>query len=144
MYAAGNTEERYRVGALGVRPKGSKREGPFKHATGHGWVKHRPGKYDHAKALGARVDMLIVEVTGALTPRSAGFVVRRSRRARGPQARDGTKYGTSKMSATSFYVHHTQRLSAAAACGDVKGIFESVRAAKQHLAAGPSAEARMA
>eukprot|EP00966_Prymnesium_polylepis_P003486 80018-Prymnesium_polylepis.2 len=52
-----------------------------------------------------------------------------------------TKYGRSRMSATSFFVHHTQRLSLAAACGGVRSIHESVRGVKQHLAAG-SAPAR--
>ena len=83
-----------------------------------------------------------MEVTGALTPRSVGLVVHRSRRARGKSARDGTKYGDSRMSTKSFYVHHTQRISMAAACGDVRGIFESLRAAKQHRAAGSPAGAR--
>ena len=39
------------------------------------------------------------------------------------------------MSAKSYYVHHTQRLSKAAACGNVMGIHDSIRAAKQRMAA---------
>ena len=31
----------------------------------------------------------------------------------------------------SFYVHHTQRLTKAAACGDVEGIHSMIRAMKQ-------------
>ena len=46
-------------------------------------------------------------------------------RTRGASARDGTNYGSSKMSAKSYYVHHTQRLSKAAACGNVMGIHDS-------------------
>ena len=65
-----------------------------------------------------------------------------AKRARGKHARDGTKYGRSRTSARSFYVHHTQRLSMAAACGDVHGIFDSLRGRKQRaVARDPDAEA---
>ena len=77
------------------------------------------------------------------TLRSIGHL---AKRARGKNARDGTKYGRSRTSARSFYVHHTQRLSMAAACGDiVHGIFESLRGLKQRAVArgsgGTEAEA---
>ena len=51
------------------------------------------------------------------------------------------KYGRSRSSATSFFVHHTQRLSKAAACGDIDGIHDSVRGLKQRMAAGSAARA---
>ena len=60
----------------------------------------------------------------------------------GKHARDDTRYGRNRMSATSYYVHHTQRLSRAAAWGDVNGIHESVKSARQHLMAGGNTEAR--
>ena len=37
-----------------------------------------------------------------------------ARRAQGKYARDGTKYGKSRASATNFYTHHAQRISMAA------------------------------
>eukprot|EP00966_Prymnesium_polylepis_P231491 5355928-Prymnesium_polylepis.1 len=36
LYAHGNTDERYRLGILGVTRKGRKRDGPFNHTTGRG------------------------------------------------------------------------------------------------------------
>ena len=143
MYAFGNTEERYRAAILGVKFKGRKRDGPLNHSTGRGWVRAQPGKYAHALSQGARVTPVIVETSGAISPRSLKAIGHLAKRARGKHARDGTKYGRSRTSARSFYVHHTQRLSMAAACGDVHGIFDSLRGRKQRaVARGPDAEAR--
>ena len=86
---------------------------------------------------------LIVEATGAISQRALTFVNHLAMRARGAAARDGTKYGSSKMSTKSYYVHHTQRLSKAAACGNVVGIHKSILAAMQlHAAAGRGTWAR--
>ena len=109
-----------------MRAKGHRRDLPFDHSTGVGMVKAKSGKYSHALSQGARVAPLIVETTGAISPRSLRFVSYLTRRARGKHARDDTRYGRNRMSATSYYVHHTQRLSRAAAWGDVNGIHESV------------------
>ena len=54
-----------------------------------------------------------------------------ARRARGKHARDGTKYGESRASATNFYTHHAQRISMAAAIGEAAGIHKAVRIMKQ-------------
>ena len=55
-----------------------------------------------------------------------------ARRARGKHARDGTKYGKSRASATNFYyTHHAQRISMAAAIGEAAGIHKAVRIMKQ-------------
>ena len=64
-----------------------------------------------------------------------------AKRGRGKRARDGTKYGLSLTSARSFYVHHTQRISMAAACGDVNGIFTSLGGLKQQLRAAEGSRA---
>ena len=85
---------------------------------------------------------LIVEATGAISSRSLRYVSFLAQRARGKHARDGTVYGRNRMSATSFFVHHTQRISKAAAMGDVYGIHSVIGAAKQLLAAGGAAGAR--
>jgi hypothetical protein len=143
QYAFGNTEERYRIGILGVRAKGRRSQGPFDHLAGRGYVKKQRGKYYHALAQGARVTPFIVEATGALSPRALRYVRYLSGRARGKHARDGTKYGPLRASTKSFYVHHTQRLSKAAACGDVEGIHTMIRAVKQAVNAdGSGAGAR--
>ena len=135
LYAGGNTEERYRVTILGVRQRGRKCDGPFDHSTGKGWVKAKVGSYDDPLQQGARVNTMIVESTGALTPRSVAFVGKMARRTRGKRARDGTKYGGVRVSARAFFTHHTQRISMAAACGDVHGIHRNIRALRQRLVA---------
>ena len=88
--------------------------GPLDHSTGRGWVRAQPGKYAHALSQGARVTPVIVETSGAISPRSLKAIGHLAKRARGKHARDGTKYGRSRTSARSFYVHHTQWLSMAA------------------------------
>ena len=80
-----------------------------------------------------------------MAARSLRYIAYLSRRARGKKARDGTRYGLSRMSTRSYYVHHVQRVSMAAALGDVNGIHDSVRGLKQRLAAsacGPTIGAR--
>ena len=52
---------------------------------------------------------------------------------RGKKARDGTKYGRSRASATSFFVHHTQQLSAAAQVGDAKAIRRAITSEKMSI-----------
>ena len=88
----------------------------------------------HALAQGARVTPLIVETTCAISPRACAFIAYLARRARGSRARDGTMYGRLRASPTSFFVHHTQRLSKAAACGNVDGIHKMIQVAKQSAA----------
>ena len=104
-------------------------------------MRGRIGKYADAVSKGARVVPLIIETTGSISPHSLKYISYLARRSRGKQARDGTKYGRSRASATSFFVHHTQRLSKAAACGDIDGIHDSVRGLKQRMAAGSAARA---
>ena len=83
----------------------------------------------------------IIESTGAINARSLKSIGHLAKRARGKNARDGTLYGRSRTSARSFYLHHTQRLSKAAACGDMNGIFEKIRGLKQHAVARGSGNA---
>ena len=136
LYAFDNTEERYRLAILGCRAKGHRGGRLFDPSTSRGWVKKQKGKYHDALTKHARVTPLIVETTGAISDRSLRLVAHLAHRAKGKHARDGTVYGRSRTSARSFFVHHTQRISMAAAYGDVKGIHESVRGLKQRAAAG--------
>ena len=90
---------------------------------------------------------MIVESTGAILPRPLAFIAYLARRARGKTARDGTRYGRVRNSATSFFTHHVQRISMAAARGDVNGIVYSLRGLRQRVQAGalgPAAGARRA
>ena len=43
-----------------------------------------------------------------------------------------TRYGKSRASATSYFVHHAQRISMAASIGDVKGIHKRISLEKQN------------
>ena len=135
LYAAGNTEEPYRIKVLGVRKKGRRRDGPFVHSTGRGYVAAADGQYAGPLAEHARVSVAIVESTGALTPRTVRLVAYQSSRTKGKHARDGTRYGTLRSSTRSFFVHHTQRISMAASLGNVDGLLKRIRARRQQLCA---------
>ena len=134
-YAFGNTHERYRMLILGTRRRGRKRDGPLNHKTGRGWSRYRTGAYEDGMQKGARVTVLLTESTGAVSFDALKYVAYLSRRARGRKSRDSTSYGRSNTSATHFYTHHVQRLSMAAAIGDVKAIHENLTGLKQ-LACG--------
>ena len=83
--------------------------------------------------------MVLVETTGAINRRTVGSIAYLSRRARGKWARDSTKYGSSRTSARTFFAHHAQQLSVAAAIGDVKGIHRAVQVRKQQRCCGGGA-----
>ena len=111
-------------------------EGPLDHTTGRGWVKKHVGKYDVPLRLGCNVTAFIVETSGAIEERALKYVSYLTRRTRGAHARDGTAYGRSRVSTTSFYAHHTQRISKAAVCGDIGGMLDTIRGRTQTLLAG--------
>ena len=67
---------------------------------------------------------------------SQEYISRLAARAKKGGGRDGTKYGRSRISATSFFVHHTQQLSVAAQVGDAKAIRRKVTALKMRLIKG--------
>ena len=54
-----------------------------------------------------------------------------SRRTKGKGARDSTKYGKSRTSTKSFFVHHMQRMSTAAVMYDARAIRHQVTCKKQ-------------
>ena len=65
-------------------------------------------------------------------------------RAKGAGASDRTKYGSTRASARSFMVHHTQRISLAAAMYDAMAICKRLLCKKQKIAApaAPTDDAR--
>ena len=88
-------------------------------------VKAREGTYhDAIHVKKSRVSLMLVEATGAISPRSLTVVGYHSRRARGARGRDSTKYGKSRASTTNYYIHHVQRISMAAAIGEAAGIHK--------------------
>ena len=116
QYAFGNTEEKYRVLILGCRRRGRRqRDKAFDHNTGKGYVAPVKGQYYdaiHVKRI--RVAPMIVEAQGGITPHALAHVGYLTRRARGATGRNSTKYGRSRTSTRSYFVHHCQRLGMAA------------------------------
>ena len=139
LYAFGNTEEFYRRDILGCRRRGRKSDPVFDHATGKGYVAAFEGSYHDALVVKkTRVIPLIVETTGGIAPHALAHIGYLSRRAEGKSARsrDGTKYGLSRTSTRSFYVHHTQRIATAAQQFDARGIRKEIVFRKQKLMKG--------
>ena len=69
----------------------------------------------------------------ALVPRPAACSL--EGRTKGAGASDRTKYGSTRASARSFMVHHTQRISLAAVKYDALAIRKKMLSKKQKLAA---------
>ena len=125
--AFGNTEEILRATVYGLKGRGKAGDKPFDHGKGHGWVKPKEGLYhDAIHVKQTRVNLMLVETSGAIAPRSLQVVGYHARRARGKRGRDETRYGKSRASATSYFAHHAQRISMAASIGDVKGIHKRI------------------
>ena len=74
-----------------------------------------------------------METAGGIAPHSLRYITMLAARTQKGRARDGTKYGRSRTSATSFYVHHTQALSAAAQVGNAKAIRRVISMKKMAL-----------
>ena len=76
---------------------------------------------------------MIIEVFGGITPHALAHVGYLARRAKGKGARDGTRYGSSRSSMKSYFVHHAQRLSTAACVYDAKAMRKALGDRKQKL-----------
>ena len=79
-----------------------------------------------------RTELTLVEVTGGVAPATRADVRHLARRAGKRGARDGTKYGKTRVSTRSYYTHHIQRLSLTAVLYDAKEIRVRVVVKKQH------------
>ena len=140
LFGFGSTEEKYRVMTLGCAERGRQSEGPFNHWTGKGWVKAQKGHYhDGIVNKKAKIVPMIVEATGGVAPHSRSQVKRYTGRAKGAGAIDRTKYGETRASTKSYYVHHMQRISKAAVYFDARAIRKRVVAAKQKASAAYAA-----
>jgi len=141
----GSTEEEERVRILGCKERGLPRQGPMDHATGKGWVAAKKGDYhDALTKKRSRVVAAVIEATGGQSPALRAEMRRLEQRAKGAGASDRTKYGTSRCSARSYVVHHTQRISLAAAMYDAMAIRKRLLGKKQKIAApaAPTDDAR--
>ena len=106
----------------------------FDHTTGKGYVQERRGDYYDALVVKkGRVIPMIIEVFGGITSHALAHIGHLARRAKGKQSRDATKYGRSRTSTKSFFVHHTQRMSLAAQLHDAIAIRREIGCRKQLL-----------
>ena len=92
---------------------------------------HKGTYHDALHVKRSRVSLMLVEATGAISPRSLTVIGYHARRARGAHGRDATKYGKSRASATNYFTHHAQRISMAAAIGEAAGIHRAIMIKKQ-------------
>ena len=92
----------------------------------------------------SRVVAAVIEATGGQSPALRAEMRRLEQRAKGAGASDRTKYGTSRCSARSYVVHHTQHISLAAAMYDAMAIRKRLLGKKQKIAApaAPTDDAR--
>ena len=85
---------------------------------------------------------MIIETTGGLAPHSrrhCGYLHGRSTR---KGATDRTRYGRTRISTKSFFVHHTQQMAKAAVMYDARAILKRVSVIKQQrLCTGMAANA---
>ena len=89
----------------------------------------------------SRVVPLIVETFGGIPPSARAHIGWLARRTKGRHGRDYTRYGTSRASTNSFYLHHTQRISLAAMLGDAKGMRRKLNGMLAERYAGARATA---
>ena len=120
----------------GTRGRGRKQDGPLVHLTGKGWVKPHKGHY-HDAIVNKRNKTVafIVEAYGAVGRRGRAQAGLLAERAKGRGATDRTKYGSTRVSTRSFYVHHMQQIVKAAVMYDAMAIRKQVVALKQRICA---------
>ena len=135
LFAHGNTEEALRLSNLGCAQRGSPRDPPFDHTTGHGYVAARAGAYDDAIRLKHNsVQLAIISTFGAFGRQSQRMLKFYSRRARDKKhGRDSTRY--SRYRPASYLSHHLQCLSTGIVMADASRIADNVVALKQRVAA---------
>ena len=119
---------------FGIRERGRPSEGPFDHTKGTGWVKALKGHYHDAIVVKQlRVILFLVEATGGITPRARAAIYDLASRVDGVGGIDRTKYGCTRASPRSFFVHHTQQLTKAAVMNDAAAIRKAVTQERQKL-----------
>ena len=140
IYGFGSTLEEYSKLTYGLKQRGSPRDKPLDHKTGKGYVAPHKGHYHDAlyvKKL--RLVLLLVEALGGISPSARAHIGKLARRSEGKGATDRTKYGGTRISASKFYVHHSQMLSKAAVVHDAKAIRKRITCLKQEVCAAAEA-----
>ena len=77
--------------------------------------------------------MWLVEATGGIAPQPLARLHKNSRLAASKGARDGTKYGLSRISPRSYFTHHAQRIVSAAVRANAKNAREKIRCLKMSM-----------
>ena len=104
------------------------------HATGRGWVKGVKGHYhDAIVCKRTRVCAMLVEALGGIAPRGRAQLGALAQRTKGRGAVDRTKYGSTRASPKSYYVHHMQQISKAAVLYDAMAIRKQLLSLRQRL-----------
>ena len=97
-------------------------------------VKGKKGDYyDAIVRKRTRVCVMLVENTGGITLRGRKQLGVLAERAKGRGATDRTKYGSTRGSPKSYYVHHTQQISKAAVLYDAMAIRKQILSLRQRL-----------
>jgi hypothetical protein len=134
LYGFGSTEERYHLMIYGARERGRQQDGPLKHDTGRGWVRGVRGHYhDAIVRKRTRVCAMIVEAYGGIGRRGRRQCAALAERAKGKSATDRTRYGTTRASTRSHYVHHTQQIAKAAVMYDAQAIRKQILCERQRM-----------
>ena len=140
VHGFGSTLEEYSKLTYGLKQRGSPRDPPFDHKTGKGYVASHKGHYhDALHVKKSRLVLLLVEALGGIAPAARAHIAKLARRSEGKGAADRTKYGGTRISTTSFYVHHSQMLSKAAVMHDAKAIRKRITCLKQAVCAAAEA-----
>ena len=138
VHGFGSTLEDYSKLTFGLKQRGSPRDRPFDHTTGKGYVAPHKGHYhDALYAKKLRVVLLLVEATGGISPTARAHISKLARRSEGKGATDRTKYGGTRISTNSFYVHHCQMIAKAAVMWDARAIRKKITCLKQAWSARP-------
>ena len=98
---------------------------------------HKGHYHDALYVKKLRVVMLLIETLGGIAPPARAHIAKLARRSEGRGATDRTKYGGTRISTKSFYVHHSQMMVKAAVMHDAKAILKQVTCLKQRACASP-------
>ena len=80
--------------------------------------------------------LLLVEAMGGIAPTSRAHIAKLARRSTGRGATDRTRYGGTRISTKSFYVHHSQMLAKAAVVHNAKAMRKKITCLKQSVCTG--------
>ena len=105
-------------------------------------IGHKGHYHDALYIKKLRVVMLLIEALGGIAPPARAHIAKLAHRSEGRGATDRTKYGGTRISTKSFYMHHSQMLSKAAVMHDAKAIRKRITCLKQEASARPRSRGR--